>query len=61
MISFHQLNDELDKHKKKSFDDVNYDKYIIHLIFFSIDNSSENLLEKIKATRQQYYFSTSSI
>ena len=43
--------------KKRSTDNVNYNKFIL----FSLDNSSEKLLEKIKARRQQYYFSTSSI
>ena len=56
-IHFHQLNDELDKHKERSSDDVNYDKSIL----FSLDNSSEKLLEKIKPRGQQHYFSTSSI
>ena len=38
-------------------DDLNYDKFIL----CSLDSSSEKLLEKIKARRQKYYFSTSSI
>ena len=63
-IYFLQLNDELDKHKEKIFWRRKlYFKYISHdkFILYSLHNSSEKLLEKVKARRQQYYLSTSSI
>ena len=51
--------------KKRYSDNVNYNLINIFLlansILFSLDNSLEKLQEKIKALRQQYHFSTSSI
>ena len=50
--------------KKRYSDNVNYNLNIFLLtnsILFWLDNSSEKLQEKIKALRQQYHFSTSSI
>ena len=57
-IHFHKLNDEWDKQEMIFWRrELSCDK----LILFSLDNSSEKLLEKIKARKQQYHFSTSSI
>ena len=57
-IHFHKLNDEWDKQEMIFWRrELWCDKFIL----FSLDNSSEKLLEKIKARKQQYHFPTSSI
>ena len=56
-IHFHQLNEELDKPKEKIF--WRRKLWQIHFIF--IWKFFRKVTGKIKARRQQYYFSTSSI
>ena len=57
-IHFYKLNDEWNKQEIIFW---RRELWCDKLILLSLDNSSEKLLEKIKARKQQYHFPTSSI
>ena len=62
-IFFHQLKDKFDQIRKDT-GNVNYNLNSILMTnrsHFFLDNPSETLWEKVKARKQKYHFSTTSI